>query len=62
MHLKNGLGEVGDAHERHADAVADRVVRGESAEGLLDPLCPACRAFEQIRPWSSAHPPLAGGS
>jgi outer membrane protein OmpA-like peptidoglycan-associated protein len=36
VHLKNGLGEVGDAHERHADAVADKVVRGESAEPLLD--------------------------
>jgi outer membrane protein OmpA-like peptidoglycan-associated protein len=36
VHLKDGVGEVGDAHERHADAVADRVVRGESAESLLD--------------------------
>jgi hypothetical protein len=27
---------VGDPHEQHADAVADRVVRGESAEPLLD--------------------------
>jgi outer membrane protein OmpA-like peptidoglycan-associated protein len=31
-----GVGEEGDAHERHADAVADRVVAGESAEDLLD--------------------------
>jgi hypothetical protein len=36
VHLKNGVGESGDVHERHADAVADRVVRGESAEPLLD--------------------------
>lgn len=36
VHLKDGIGEVGDAHEQHADAVADKVVRGESAEGLLD--------------------------
>src|SRR6185295_18756758 len=36
VHLKNGLGEVGDVHERHADAVADKVMRGESAESLLD--------------------------
>jgi hypothetical protein len=35
VHLKGGVGEVGDAHEQHADAVADRVVRGESAEDLL---------------------------
>jgi Domain of unknown function (DUF4157) len=34
--LKGGVGQAGDAHEQHADAVADRVVRGESAEGLLD--------------------------
>jgi outer membrane protein OmpA-like peptidoglycan-associated protein len=36
VHLKGGLGEAGDVHERHADAVADAVVRGESAEALLD--------------------------
>jgi hypothetical protein len=36
VHLKDGVGEVGDTYEQHADAVADRVVRGESAEDLLD--------------------------
>ncbi len=36
VHLKGGVGESGDTHERHADAVADAVVRGESAEHLLD--------------------------
>ncbi len=36
VHLKSGVGEAGDAYERHADEVADRVVRGESAEALLD--------------------------
>ena len=41
VHLKGGVGEVGDAHERHADDVADRVVRGESAEALLDHYAPA---------------------
>lgn len=35
VHLKGGVGEDGDAYERHADAVADAVVRGESAEALL---------------------------
>src|SRR5262245_25820596 len=30
------LTSPGDAHEQHADAVADRVVRGESAAALLD--------------------------
>ena len=31
-----GVGREGDAWERHADRVADQVVRGESAEDLLD--------------------------
>ncbi len=34
--LKGGVGQAGDPYERHADAVADQVVRGESAAGLLD--------------------------
>jgi hypothetical protein len=34
--LPGGLGEVGDRHERHADAVADMVVRGESVQRSLD--------------------------
>ena len=29
---------AGDDYEQHADAVADRVVRGESAEPVLDPM------------------------
>ena len=37
VHLRGGVGESGDAHERHADAVADRVVAGQSAQDLLDP-------------------------
>jgi hypothetical protein len=36
VQLKGGVGAVGDAYERHADAVADRVVAGQSAEDLLD--------------------------
>lgn len=35
VQLKGGVGAAGDAYERHADAVADRVVAGESAEDLL---------------------------
>ena len=38
VQLKGGVGAVGDAYERHADAVADRVVAGESAVSLLDQL------------------------
>jgi hypothetical protein len=36
VHLSDGIGRAGDAYERHADEVADAVVRGESAEPLLD--------------------------
>ena len=36
VQLKGGVGAVGDAYERHADAVADAVVAGRSAEALLD--------------------------
>jgi Domain of unknown function (DUF4157) len=35
VHLAGGVGAAGDAYERHADAVADQVVAGRSAEGLL---------------------------
>jgi hypothetical protein len=35
VQLKGGVGETGDAYERNADEVADRVVRGESAADLL---------------------------
>lgn len=34
--LYGGVGEPGDVYERHADAVADAVVAGRSAEPLLD--------------------------
>lgn len=34
--LKGGVGQTGDSYEKHADAVADAVVAGRSAEGLLD--------------------------
>ena len=36
VQLAGGVGHVGDRYERHADAVADAVVAGRSAEGLLD--------------------------
>ena len=35
VQLEGGVGSVGDKYEQHADAVADAVVRGESAEPLL---------------------------
>lgn len=36
VQLKAGVGTAGDDYERHADAVADRVVAGQSAESMLD--------------------------
>lgn len=35
VQLKGGVGQQGDVYERHADAVADAVVSGRSAEPLL---------------------------
>ncbi len=34
--LEGGLGQSGDRYEQHADEVADAVVQGKSAEGILD--------------------------
>ncbi len=36
VQLAGGVGQSGDRYEQHADAVADAVVAGQSAEGLLD--------------------------
>ena len=36
LKLEGGIGKEGDRYERHADAVAEAVVNGESAESLLD--------------------------
>ena len=35
IQLKGGVGEAGDSYEQHADAVADLVVEGKSAEAML---------------------------
>jgi hypothetical protein len=53
VRLSSGVGQSGDAFEQHADEVADRVVRGESAEALLDHYAhrgPAGGAAVQHRP------------
>jgi hypothetical protein len=34
--LEDGVGQAGDPYEQHADKVADKVVQGKSAAGLLD--------------------------
>ena len=36
VRLDGGVGRVGDPYEQHADQVAELVVRGESAEAVLD--------------------------
>jgi hypothetical protein len=41
VHLSGGVGQQGDAYERHADAVADAVVAGGSAEGLVSQMAPS---------------------
>ena len=41
VQLSGGVGEAGDPYEQHADAVAERVVAGGSAEALLDAHSPS---------------------
>ncbi|MCG8423119.1 MAG: DUF4157 domain-containing protein [Proteobacteria bacterium] len=41
VQLKGGVGEAGDAYERHANAIGDRVVAGQSIRELLAPFTPA---------------------
>ncbi len=55
--LKAIDGGAGDAHEAHADAVADAVVRGESAEKLLDEKAGGAPAVQREK--DDAPPPLA---
>ena len=60
--LKGGVGQAGDAYERHADAVADTVVRGESAEALLDQMAGTGggeRAVQRSAPAAPAAPAAA---
>src|SRR5262245_56015461 len=49
VQLKGGVGEAGDTYEQHADAVADAVVRGESAEALLDPHAGGATSSEPVQ-------------
>jgi hypothetical protein len=57
--LAGGVGQAGDAHERHADAVADQVVRGESAEALLDAYAGGASGVRAVQRW---HPDHAEGT
>jgi hypothetical protein len=44
VQLKDGVGRAGDGYERHADAVAEAVERGDSAAPLLDAFTPVAAA------------------
>lgn len=46
--LKGGVGAHNDTYERHADAVADSVVAGRSAEVLLDQMAPSVGAPRRV--------------
>jgi len=52
VHLAGGVGRQGDPYEQHADAVADAVVMGRSAQPLLDAVVDSGggRAFQQAPP------------
>lgn len=50
--LLGGAGSAGDAYEGHADAVADAVVRGASAEALLDAAPTGGAAGPAVQRWS----------
>jgi hypothetical protein len=75
VELERGVGKPGDTYERQADEVADAVVRGESAEPILDRTVgtPAPATAEQQPDASVQHelhanatrlfePPVAGGA
>ncbi len=49
VQLDGGVGRSGDRYERHADAVADAVARGESAEGLLDTMAPGAGGGDAVQ-------------
>ncbi len=48
VQLAGGVGQVGDGYEKHADAVADRVVAGQSAESLLDRMAGAPGRVQRV--------------
>jgi hypothetical protein len=54
VQLAGGVGQAGDRHERHADAVADAVVAGRSAVPLLDALRSAAGSATKGSPATTA--------
>jgi hypothetical protein len=61
VQLAGGVGRSGDTYEQHADAVADAVVAGRSAEALLDPMAgrgaPSTGVQRQVPPVGPAAGP-----
>ena len=57
VHLKGGIGQAGDQYEQHADAVADLVVAGKSAESLLGPMGTGAAPGVQCKPKNSVQTP-----
>lgn len=49
VQLEGGVGASGDAYEQHADRVADAVVAGQSAQGLLDEMKPGAGATSSVQ-------------
>ena len=47
--VPGGVGSVGDTYEQHADKVADAVVAGQSAEGLLSEMSGGGRATDSVQ-------------
>ncbi len=52
--LRGGMGQAGDKYENHADAVADLVVKGQSAEALLGAMAGTASAKEDKAPKRNA--------
>jgi len=59
--LMGGVGSRGDVYERHADAVADAVVAGRSAEGLLDRFASSGRGAASSRALQKQEGPQGAG-
>ena len=61
VQLASGVGQSGDAYERHADAVADRVVQGQSAESLLSEMAPGGGGGGAVQRQDGDTPATGGG-
>jgi Domain of unknown function (DUF4157) len=53
VQLTDGIGKVGDPYEQHADAVAKRVMAGQSAETLLNKFAEPHNTLSSASGWSA---------